>query len=406
MIPKRSSAYLSMSSSSKSAERRPVIVHITTVPETLGFLAGQVEFLRRQGFRIYAITSPGEAYTMPGVISEFDHVYRVQMPRAITPFRDLVALFRVWRILISIRPDMVDAHTPKGGLFGMIGALLAMVPVRIYHMHGLPLLTQTGVARLLLKTTEMISCLAATQVICVSHTLRECAIAESVVRPGKSIVLLNGSISGVDTVRFDRNAVRRDVLTRIVERGRLKDGDLVVGYVGRLVKDKGIEDLVAAWSAIAEQFPRARLLIVGDFESRDAVSQHARHFLETEHSVRFLGRCADMPEAYCAMDLVVLPTYREGLSTVLLEAGAMMLPTVTTAVGGCTDVVENGRTGTIVPPRNVKSLQRAIAAYLGDPALRLGHGQAARAHVISRFSREKLWDATRSMYLELLARKK
>ena len=177
------------------AEKPVRLVHITTIPETLYFLTGQVSYMKSKGLEVHALSSPGDDLGKFGR-QEGIAVHAVEMPRRITPVQDLIAIRRLWRSLRAIKPQIVHAHTPKGGLLGMISAWLARVPVRVYHVHGLPFVTATGLKRTLLRLSERASCLLATQVYSVSHANRDVITAEGLCSPRKIKVLLNGASTG------------------------------------------------------------------------------------------------------------------------------------------------------------------------------------------------------------------
>lgn len=382
-----------------SSSRLP-LVHLTTVPMTLRCIAGQAAYLHRAGFEVHVISSPGEELNgfaeREGVIA-----HAVPMLRRITPLRDLVALVRLWKILRAIRPAIVDAHTPKAGLLGMLAAWLARVPVRIYHMHGLPMVTRTGLRRQLLRWTEAIAALASHRVLCVSHSVREVAIAEGICGDQKVKVLLGGSINGVDAQgRFrlvdpaQRRATRQSL--------GIDDDCRVVGFIGRVVREKGVVELVESWRQLRAEFPDLHLLVVGPFESEDPLPKDTERVLKTDPHIHLLGLDWDTPRLYSAMDLVVLPTYREGFPVVPLEAAAMGLPVVGTQVPGCRDAIRDGVTGTLVAPRDPYSLTRAIRRYLDNAQLRREHGDSGRARMVREFHREQLWGALLAEYRSLM----
>lgn len=387
-----------------SVEVRAVeLVHITTVPMSLTFLRGQVGYVSQRDFQVHAISSPGPDLDAFGNRYGVE-TYAVEMPRSIAPLRDLWALREIVRILRQIHPEIVHAHTPKGGLLGMIGAYLAGVPVRIYHMRGLPLVGASGSKRALLRWTERIACTLAHRVICVSHSLREIAIRENLCPAEKLAVLAGGSGQGVDAKR--RFAPASDAARtgfQVRARWSIPDRAPVVGFVGRLVRDKGVIELEAAWQRLRADYPDLHLLLVGPFEPQDPVPVDVRSRLEGDARVHLAGMDWETPPYYAAMDLLVLPTYREGFPNVLLEAAAMELPVVATRIPGCVDAVEDGVTGTLVPVKDVDELVTAIRRYLGDPALRLRHGVAGRARVLHKFRQEAIWEAMYKEYLSLLA---
>jgi len=378
------------------------IVHVMTAPVSLVFLAGQVSFMRNAGYSVHAITSPGPELVSFGA-REGVSVLAVDMPRRITPLQDVVALWGLWRALRRIRPDIVHAHTPKGGLLGMLAAWLARVPVRVYHMRGLPFVTAAGSRRRLLRATERFSCALAHRVLAVSHSIRTIAVDERLCEKDKIKVLLGGSGNGVDaTGRFvpQAPAVRAEAREALA----IPADALVIGFVGRLVRDKGVVELATAWRRLRERISGLHLLLVGPPESEDAVPGEVLAALRADPRVRLTGHARDMPRLYAAMDVVALPTYREGFPNVALEAAAMEIPIVATSVPGCVDAVQHGITGLLVPPRDAAALGDALGRYLEDPTLRKLHGVTARRRVLVEFRREGIWQAVVDEYRSLLAR--
>jgi glycosyltransferase involved in cell wall biosynthesis len=381
---------------------RPRLVHVTTVPESLDFFHGQVGYLAERGVEVWALSSPGDMLD-DFAAREKVSVHGLPMARRITPLRDVATTARIWRWLRRVRPDIVNAHTPKGGLLGMIGAWLARVPVRVYHMHGLPLMTATGPRRLLLRWAEQVSCLLAHQVICVSPSLRAAAIAEGLCPARKMKVLHHGSINGVAAESaFDPERLGAE--TRAATRRRLGiplDAE-VIGFVGRVVVDKGMIELVRAWQDLRVERPGLHLLVVGPFEEQDPLPAEIEQLLREDARVHLTGMIVDTPPMYAAMDVVVLPSYREGFGIVAIEAAAMELPMVATEVPGCVDAVENGVTGTLVPVRDSAALTDACRRYLADPALRRRHGRAGRRRVLREFRQEDVWGNLYEEYMRLI----
>jgi glycosyltransferase involved in cell wall biosynthesis len=382
------------------------LVHVTTVPMSLGFVAGQAAYMRAKGIDTHAISSPGDSLWE---FSEREGVpaHSAEMLRRIAPFRDLRAIVRMWRVLRRIRPGIVHAHTPKGGLLGMIAAWLAWVPVRIYHMHGLPLATAVGYKRTLLYWSERFSCRLAHRVLCVSRSVRDVAVQQGLCPPTKIEVLLNGSVNGVDGLgRFDPARVGASARAAARAKHGIPLDATVLGFVGRLVADKGLSELAAAWKGLREQFPKLHLLVVGPFESHDPIPRDVRDLLLCDPRIHLAGEDWHTPPLYAAMDVVALPSYREGLPTVCLEAAAMELPVVATRIPGCVDAVQDGVTGTLVPPRDAGALEEAIRTYLNDPALRHEHGRAGRERALRDFGQEAIWQAVYQQYVHLLARRR
>jgi glycosyltransferase involved in cell wall biosynthesis len=379
--------------------------------------------MRSHGLDVNVISSPGElldAFAAQEGVRSHD----VDMTRRITPFADLVALAHLCMAMRRIRPHIVHAHSPKGGLLGMLAAFITRVPVRIYHIRGLPFMTARGLRRYVLATAERVSCRLAVEVLCVSESMRRVAVENRICKPHKLKVFLHGSGNGVDADnRFNPRAFDAAARAHIRAALGIADGALVVGFVGRVVRDKGICELAAAWRSIHAEFENAHLLVVGKLEDEDPVPPDVVAALRNDASVHLTGfQPADkLPELFSAMDVFVLPSYREGFPVVLLEAGAMELPVIATDIPGCTDAVVaadasddaetvvdgetgmNGATGILVPTRDADALTRAIARYLRDGAMRAVHGAAARARVQRDYRQDDIWQAIKAEYERLLA---
>lgn len=401
----RSSARAEAGTGSVGARPAPVdhgpIVHVTTVPVTLHFLTGQASFIGRHGFAVHAISSPG-AHLASFAHKERVRVHSVAMTRRITPLRDLRALWDMVRELRRIRPRIVHAHTPKGGLLGMISAWIVRAPVRVYTMHGSPVVTAQGLRRRLLLWAERLSCSLAHRVLAVSESTRITAVVERLCRPEKIKVLLRGSVNGVDARGRFRPQGESVRLGARREHGIPPDA-LVIGFVGRLAREKGVVELAGAWRALSPGLTRLHLLVVGALEEEDPLPAEVISALRSDPRVHLTGPDWNTPRLFAAMDVLALPSYREGFPVVALEAAAMALPIVATRVPGCVDAVQDGITGMLVAPRDPAALADALERYLSDPALRARHGQAARRRALTELRPEEIWEAVLAEYRSLLS---
>lgn len=368
------------------------LVHITTVPQTLFFLRGQAAFFHSNGFEVHAISSPGEDLRRFGD-EECVGVHAVPMRRVIAPLHDVVSLCRLWRRFRLLKPDIVHAHTPKAGLLAMLAAALAHVPGRIYHIHGLPLLTSRGLRRLLLGWSDRLACRLAHRVLCVSQSIRELAIAEGLVSAARIEVLGKGSINGVDAEgRFRHSPEVTTAAMQVRRKWKIPTDARVVGFVGRLVREKGVEEVAKAWTVLRQTFPDAHLVMVGGEELHDVVGPEVLRGLREDPRAHLPGHDWETPPLYATMSVLALPTYREGFVVTALEAAAMEVPVVVSNVPGCIDAVVDGETGTLVPVNDWRAVYRAVARYLRDPQLRRCHGVQARERVLRDYRPRLLWE--------------
>jgi glycosyltransferase involved in cell wall biosynthesis len=375
------------------------LLHITTIPLTQWmFLRGQSAYLKSQGFELYSITSPGELLDK---LVERDEVIAIPVPisRQISPLSDLVSLLRLYAAIRRIKPDIVHLSTPKAALLGSIAAWAARVPTRLFFIRGFLTTGATGSMRQLLRFLETLTARLCQHHLCVSPSLLTFARAEGILKPGQGAVAGNGMSNGIDTSRFDPETVSDPPAEIATLRGQP-----VIGFVGRLVRDKGIEELAAAWAELREAFPRAHLLLVGPWETRDAIDPAIRARLESDPRVHLPGFVAnaDLPAYYGMMSLFVYPSHREGFPNAPMEAAAMGLPVITTDALGCIDAVEDGVTGKVVPVGDTTALTAAIRAALSDPVKGQAQGRAGREWVERLFRQEVLWEALAQAYRRMV----
>lgn len=379
-----------------------VLIHVTTVPETFTFFRGQIAYMKKRGIQIHGVSSPGALLEEVGT-RESIPVHGIAMPRRITLIRDIKALYKLYRLFCFLKPDIVHAHTPKGGLLGVVAARLARVPVVIYGMRGLPFVTASGQKRKLLKLTEMVACRLADRTVAVSNAIRNTAISMQLCCEDKILVLAHGSGNGVDAEgRFNPHRLPPGIRENIRSNYQIPADALVLGYVGRIVRDKGIIELEAAWQTIRHKFSSIHLLLIGKIENQDPVPRQILERLKSDPLVRFVGPVAETAPFYAAMDILVLPTYREGFPNTPLEAAAMELPVVATDVDGCPETLSPGITGLLVPPRDSLALTEAISELVVNRKLRVRMGQAGRERVLRYFKPDIIWEALYQNYQELI----
>ena len=372
-----------------------IVIGITH-PQTCLTLTGRPRALREAGFRVTLVSSPGELLDRTAAR---EGVVPISLPiqRAIAPVADLVSLARLWWLLRRLKPDLTEFSTPKAGLLGTLAARLAGVPNRIYMLRGLKLETCTGLKRRILQAAEQMASASAQVVLCNSKSLRAKAQAMGLAPTDKLHLLGEGSSNGVDLERFSPGP--SDVRKRL---GLPHDAP-VVGFVGRLTRDKGLPELIEAFDKILIAEPDARLLLVGWFDaSEDALDAGLRARIEGHPRIHCTGFVDDTAPYYRAMDLMVLPTWREGFPNVVLEAAATGIPVITTLCTGSRDSVVPEVTGLLIPPGYPEAISEAVLALLRNPVRRRRMGVAAQAWVLEHFVNGRVLRLTAMFYKSLL----
>lgn len=381
---------------------RPRLLYAMSSSLAVGYLEGQLQYFQNRGFDVTVLTPKGRKGEWDVPRPEDIPFIEVPMEQEIAPLRDLASLWHLWRIVRRLRPAVSNVGTPKAGLLAGFAAWLNRVPCRIYTLHGLRFETTKGLKRRILIFAERLACCFAHRVICVSQSVREKAIACGLASPQRLVVLGSGSCNGVDASRF---AATPELMRRAAElRSKLgiPVGVPVVAFVGRLTRDKGIPELMEAFLRLGNQFPDLRLLLVGCFQKGDPLPLHTRRCLETHPRVIFAGAVQDTAAYYAIADIVVLPSHREGLPMVVLEAHAAGKPVVGASVTGIVNIVLDGETGLLFSVGNVAALTGAIAKLITDKAMARKLGAAGRERVKREFQQERVWEALYREYLEHL----
>jgi len=376
------------------------ILYAVTSPVTAStFLVGHLADLRAAGYELQLLSADDP----PGLLetaghSAGVHTRAVPFEREISPIADLRAFARLVRTLRQFRPDIVNAGTPKAGLLTGLAAWFCRVPVRVYTLHGLRLETARGLKWLVLWFAERAACACAHHVVCVSPSLRTRAIDLHLLGPGKALVLANGSVDGIDADYFRR----ADDATLAALRATLQIPKQapVVGFVGRMTRDKGLPELLQAMVRVRAVHPDALLLLVGAEEPGDPLPPSSRDFLK-EAYVRHTGHVTDPAPYYSLMSCLALPSHREGLGHVALEASCAGIPVVATDIPGLRDAIVQGVSGILLRSHGVEPLAGAILDLLADPARAEGMGVAGRERVRTYFNPARVRAEWRSFYASL-----
>jgi glycosyltransferase involved in cell wall biosynthesis len=371
------------------------VVGITSSQTCLN-LTGRLSALREAGFRVTLISSPGELLDRTARQQGAEAV-AVPIKRTIAPWADFVSLVRLWWMLTMRRPDLTEFSTPKAGLLGSIASLMAGVPRRVYMLRGLKLESTRGLKRRILLVTEKVAARCSQVVLCNSESMRSEALALGIAPAGKLRVLGDGSSNGVDLRKFSPGP------TDVRERLGIPAAAPSVGFVGRLTEDKGVPELIEAFDAILRRVPEAHLLLVGWFDAaEDALDEAVRKRIENHPRIHSTGYVADTAPYYRAMDLMTLPTWREGFPNAVLEAAATGIPVITTLCTGSRDSVVPEVTGLLIPPGYPEAISEAVLKLLLNPAQRQRMGAAARRWVLEHYTNERVLGLLTGYYKSLL----
>lgn len=379
------------------------LVYVATDPITaFRLMEGQLAYMREHGFHVTVITSPGPLLDQVARREGVD-VLGIPMRREPAPLEDAVAVARLVAALRRLRPDIVNAGTPKAGLLGVLAARAARVPCVIYLLRGLRFEGASGARRLLLASTEHVAGHLAHRVIVNSPSLRDRFVALGCAPQAKTWIPGAGSSNGVDVDRFARTEQKRSWAVQERTRLGIPPGAIVCGFVGRFTRDKGLSELVHAFRRAVGIEPRLHLLLVGDHDETDPLPTELRQALLTEPKVTTTGFVAEPARYYALMDLFVFPSHREGFPNAPLEAAAAELPVLAATATGTVDAVIDGETGCLFPVGDADAICEALVRYARHPELRTEQGRRGRARVDASFRREVVWGALAEEYRTMAA---
>ena len=369
-------------------------IRISTIPLSLDvLLQGQLRMLSEH-YEVVGVSSPGEELEKVAQ-REGIRTIAVPMERKISPFKDLVSLFRLIRLFHREKPWMVHSLTPKAGLLAMTAAWICRVPVRIHMFTGLVFPTTSGLKQKILMETDSITCACATNILPegkgVKKDLEHFRITSKPLQ-----IIGNGNINGIDLEFFDRTP---EVL-ELAEKYR-KEEVVTFCFVGRIVRDKGMNELVAAFQRLHQAYPNTRLVLVGPFEEKlDPVLPETRQAIEQQAAIEWMGWQNDIRPFLAASEVFVFPSYREGFPNVVLQAGAMGLPSIVTDINGSSEIITEGVNGSIIPSQDEEALYKAMEKLL-DTEERRKLAQQARPQIANRYERKALWKELLKFYRSL-----
>ena len=376
------------------------LLRTSTVPGSLNnFCKGLLRELSQEGYEVVALSSPGNALDE---IEQREGVRTIAVPmqRRISPLKDIVSLWRLVKVFRKENPDMVHSITPKAGLLSMMAAWICRVPVRVHTFTGLVFPTATGLKQKVLILTDRITCACATHIVPEGEGVKNDLINYRITK--KPLKVLGfGNIKGIDLGRF--NPELEDVKSEAAK--IRKEGVFTFIFIGRLVREKGINELVEAFKRVNARYPDTRLLLVGGYEQDiDPLKPETIAEINSNPAIEAVGKQSDVRQWLLASDALVFPSYREGFPNVVIEAGAMNLPSIVTDINGSRDIITDGENGIIISPRQSDSLQRAMEIFITDKSVVNLLSAKARPMIASRFEQSFVRRCLKEYYKEILVR--
>ncbi|SEO49915.1 Glycosyltransferase involved in cell wall bisynthesis [Flavobacterium sp. CF108] len=377
------------------------LIRITTVPLSLKtLLKGQSRFMSSY-YEVIGISSAGKELSDVN-LDEGIRVLPVEMTRKISPVKDLKSLYELYRILKKEKPFIVHSHTPKAGIISMLAAKFAHVPFRLHTVAGLPLMETTGNKRKLLNLVEKLTYRCATNVYPNSKGLYDFIVENKFTDKTKLKVLGNGSSNGINTNYFDVNLISLEQKTLLAKHLNIISTDFVFIFVGRLVSDKGINELIKSFNEISKDYNNAKLILVGSFEEElDPLNLDTLQIINENSKILSVGFQQDVRSYFAISDCLVFPSYREGFPNVVMQAGAMGLPSIVSDINGCNEIIEDGINGIIVPVKNAQLIYDSMQRMISDSKLKNTLKEKSREMIVSRYDQKVIWDAILDEYKKL-----
>jgi glycosyltransferase involved in cell wall biosynthesis len=373
---------------SSGKPRMVIAVSQASTMATLG--KGQAEFFIRHGFDIHMLAKADG--TERSVIDEGAAFHNMDFKRSLSPFTDIKTIFKVAKLFRQTKPDVIQLMTTKPCFVGGVAGRLTGVPLIVRHKWGyLRECNYRGIKRFLLMSTDKICNKLAHRIVAISHKLLEAEIKDGNIDPAKAVVFGSGSSNGLDLQRFRKNTILMNEGKKIREELGIAHDASVLGTVMRINIEKGIVELVKAFEILSEKIPGLHLIVVGDYDIRNLPGKDVIDEIDSHPRIHHVGFQKDIENYYAAMDIFVMPSYREGFCKSNIEASGMELPVVATDIVGCSESVKDGISGILVPPRAVKPLADAVEKLLTDKELAAKLGKQGRTRVENEFDQKFVW---------------
>lgn len=377
------------------------LIRITTVPSSLRtLLKGQSRFMSEY-YEVIGISGDGDALTEVRQ-NEGIETHVVEMTRTITPIKDLKATYKLYKFFKKEKPFIVHTHTPKAGTVGMLAAKLAGVPHRLHTIAGLPLLEVKGTKRKILDAVEKFTYACATKILPNSFGINDIIVRNKYAKESKLQVIGNGSSNGIDTSHYDSAHVSEAQRKALKKELEIVDSDTVFIFIGRVVKDKGINELVKAFDRLSLHKPNCKLLLVGKKEDHlDPLLPETELRIKNNNRILALGLQKDIRPFVAISHVLTFPSYREGFPNVVLQCSSMNLPCIVSDINGCNEIIEHTVNGLIMPSKDEDELEKAMEFMIDNPDKRQAMIAHTRSRIIERYQQEYIWNELLKFYNSL-----
>jgi glycosyltransferase involved in cell wall biosynthesis len=374
---------------------KPKLIRTSTIALSLDYLLkGQLSFLNHH-YEVVAVSGQ-DAHLENVAQREGVRTINVEMQRAIRPLQDLVSLWKLFWVFKKEKPQIVHSITPKAGLLSMLAAKMAGVPIRIHTFTGLIFPSKKGMLQQLLIAMDRLLCWAATNIIPEGNGVKNDLITYKITAK-PLVVLANGNVNGIDTHYFSPEVIPAKEKENLRKALQLEPSDFVYVFVGRLVGDKGINELVAAFKNLSNA--DVKLLLVGPYEKElDALKAATLQEIEQNKNILTVGFQQDVRAYFAISDVLVFPSYREGFPNVVMQAGAMGLPSIVTNINGCNEIITEGVNGTIIPVKDAEAIYIAMKKMINEVDFRSHLQYNARQIIVSRYEQKVVWEAILAEY--------
>lgn len=381
------------------------LIRITTIPRSWGLIGGQMRYME-QAYQVIGVAAGDDQFADMVEKERPQRAIPINMTREFTPLKDIRSLLSMIALFRQENPFIVHTHTPKAGLIGMLAAWICRVPIRMHTVAGLPLLVSKGGKRKILEAVERLTYYCATRVYPNSFKMLDIILDLKLTTKDKLKVIANGSSNGIDTEYFSPSLFSEEVCNKLKQSLGIQEQDFVFVFIGRLVGDKGVNELVEAFEEL--NYPDTKLLLVGRYEDQlDPLNWRVKESIKSNSRILEVGWQADVRPFLRISNVLAFPSYREGFPNVVMQAGAMSLPAIVTDINGCNEIIINEKNGLIIPPKNKQALLTAMGRILREKDLRDLMIKKARFMITSRYEQKNVWSELLKEYkiLEVEAQK-